>query len=107
MKTLIIEFMLTAGVTILRITENEYTEIAEQRYSWWVAHSFTPSSTQGVDSIDFNEVQGIEITDFVNSRHHELDKTKLVADFQTYIEGKAENTIMQFSHTVKWKKYVQ
>ena len=102
----LIDMLISEGFTILRITEDEYTQDSKMRFSWWVCYEFKIAGIVGGETFNYNSVTGIEISDFINIVNLNVQKQYLISSFQSFIDKfENEKMSMDFSSLMKWKKY--
>lgn len=101
-----IDILITEGYTILRITEDEYTQDVNLKFSWWICEEFTTVGKIEQEDFNFNSVRGIEITEFIPKLNLNNDRATMLGIFQSFIEKfENESISLDFSSNIKWKKY--
>jgi hypothetical protein len=95
-----IEVMLSLGHTILQVFPlNDTTAY------YFAVHQFNPSMTTPTDDIQFNQVVGINITDFVRNNVL-VDRNSFVFKFEQLISDPNTDVVrMEFPNTVRWFKF--
>ena len=106
----ILQYLVKNGYKILRVTENLHAQADGQgdyRYSWWVADTFEAADVASKAINDqFNIVEGLEITDFVNLNRIHNDEQSMLSMFRREIESDWQVKMrMKFSSNTKWKLY--
>ena len=95
---------------MLRITENPTLNETEStpynpKYSWWIANTFEPPVNSGIEPSQFNQVEGYEITEFMNTNRASVSEQSFIKDLSKKIT-ELPVTVMKFSEQTIWKLYV-
>lgn len=100
-----IEFLVKAGMKVLKIYEDENNANAEERFSWWIVNSFASARVTGEEGTEFHTVVGMEVTDFFNTNHIIHNEKEFLNKLQEVLEQRRTLTC-KFHHSLRWKQYV-
>ena len=94
-----IEQIVTEGWTVLQICD------LFQEPLYFVTNKFEESYFNSAESIDYNLLEGINITEFLGKNVNLYrNKTELLNNLQNYVDS-AVVIRMEFNKNVKWCKY--
>jgi hypothetical protein len=93
-----IETLIEDGFTILQIFNQDGTAF------YFIVHKFEESFSSSSQSVDFNTLIGINITEFMRVNGGQLDKTNLISRFNEFVNN-AKVIRCEFSKNVRWFKW--
>lgn len=93
-----IETLVSNGFIIVQILNPDGSS------SYFLSNKFEESFSSDVQSVDFNRVEGINITNFMRVNGSQVDQNNLIARFNEVIE-RSPIIRCEFSKNVVWFKY--
>lgn len=93
-----VETLISNGFVILQIIN------PDNSCFYFVANKFEESFSTNVESVEFNRVEGINITDFLRINGSQVDQTNLIARFQEVVTT-SPIIRCEFSNKLAWFKW--
>lgn len=93
-----IEILIKKGYNILQVFNQDGSAF------YFIIHTFHETFTSSAQSVDFNCVEGINITDFMKNSASQVNMVELINKLEEYI---ADSTVIrcEFSKNVRWFKW--
>jgi len=94
-----INFLLNNDFQIMKIVDDL------GKMSYWLVSAFTPGKAQGMESVDFNTLVGMEITDFFEKTIQMTTPSAFLSHFRNHLEKLDGEITLKFSSNHKWFWY--
>ena len=81
-------------------------EMPDGEWGYFIAHEFTPSTKTAVESIEYNTMVGVDITDFIHKRSVTFAQIDFSRSLDEFLSSKDTNVItLEMSNNTRWYKW--